>query len=385
MSTDLAAPVITAIRRYQTLPDPDLIRVVLAVAATAHLDGEPVWLQVVGAPSSGKSEAIAVVADTADGTIGDVSLAGLLGWSGSATKGRPTGLLSRIGDGNKLITISDFSTVIADSDRGRRATLFAFLRPLYDGHVSRDIGTAPRRLEWSGRLTVVSAVTPQIDRYSAHADSLGPRWLYVRVVEPSADERKRAARAAHRHATDKAEHRACARALAANAVERARRAIGDQATADGNGRAIEDAALLATLLRSDVPRDGYGKREIIGLVSREEPARMTIVLEILFRGLRALGVSAPSSRRIVLRCALDSTPLARRRAVVALKDGEVIATKQVARRMSADYHVAMRALEELQLLGVVVGVPPSKPGEGYGWALCGDDGTLARDLLAGGG
>jgi hypothetical protein len=46
------------------------------------------------------------------------------------------------------------------------------------------------------RLTVVAAVTNAIDRYTAHADALGPRWLYVRASERELQSRRSAAKAA---------------------------------------------------------------------------------------------------------------------------------------------------------------------------------------------
>ncbi len=80
---DLTVLVIDAVKRYQALEDTDVIRVTLAVAVTSELDDEPLWLQIVGGPSSGKSEAIAMLREIADGRIGEVTVAGLLGWSGT--------------------------------------------------------------------------------------------------------------------------------------------------------------------------------------------------------------------------------------------------------------------------------------------------------------
>jgi hypothetical protein len=393
---DLSLAVIDAVSVYQAMPDTTPLRVALAVAATSDLGDEPLWLQIVGGPSSGKSEAIAMLGQAVDGRIADVSLAGLLGWTGGK-KGRTTGLLSRIGDGNRLITITDFSTVLADSDRGRRAMLFSFLRVLYDGYVIREIGTAPEPLEWRGRITIISGVTPQIDAFSAHADALGPRWMYCRVPELDTGGRRRASQLARRHAAGKSDLRDRARALAAAAVEHARGRIAGVEVGEIDGAWIEDAAHVATLIRSDVPRDGYGAREINGAVTREEPPRMTIMLTILFRGLVALGIPTRTARRIVVRCALDSTPLVRRQAVTALSTGEVLNTSEIARRMGAERKVARFALEELELLGLVRGVRRAKDEDNAGdevddedprqrrkardWTLHKDDGKLAARLV----
>ena len=91
---DLTVLVIDAVKRYQALEDTDVIRVTLAVAVTSESDDEPLWLQIVGGPSSGKSEAIAMLREIADGRIGEVTVAGLLGWSGTKN-GKMTGLRPR--------------------------------------------------------------------------------------------------------------------------------------------------------------------------------------------------------------------------------------------------------------------------------------------------
>jgi hypothetical protein len=349
---DVTQDVIKAVGAYQEINDTTPLRVALAVGATSVLPGEPLWLQLVGAPSSGKSEAISMLSAAVDGRIADVSLPGLLGWTGGA-KGRPTGLLARIGDGDRLVTITDFSTILADSDRGRRAALFSFLRVMYDGYVIREIGSAPQPLEWRGRVTIISGVTPQIDAFSAHADALGPRWLYCRVPDLTAEQRKRAGATARQRINGKRELREYAQAAAAAAVQYARERVMDVEINDVDGDWLDDAADVATLVRSDVPRDGYGAREINGPVTREEPPRMAIMLAQLFRGLVALGVTNRVTRHITVRCALDSTPLTRRRALAALSTGEVLNTSGVAAAARLDRKVARFALEELEALGFV--------------------------------
>jgi hypothetical protein len=393
---DLTRPVIDALRAYQALEDADAVRVTLAVAATSGLGDEPIWLQLVGSPSSGKSEMIAMLRDVVDGRIGEVTVAGMLGWHGRGKTGRPTGLLARIGDGHRLVTITDFSTVIADSDRNRRAQLFSFLRTVYDGYAIREINTAPEPLEWEGRLTIVSAVTPQIDHFSAHADALGPRWLYCRVSELSPANRRRATQLARQHADKKAGLRAELRAHARTAVRTARDHL-DVDISEIEGNRLDDAAIVATLGRADVPRDGYGKREICGEVTREEPPRMAIMLALLFRGLRGLGVPQRQCLRITTRCALDSMPNTRRKVLGVLADGETLNTSAVARRVDVDRKVVRFALEELELLGAVAGArisraaavaedvdhPDAREVRTRNWRLSGEDGELVARVFQG--
>lgn len=76
---------------------------------------------------------------------------------------------------HSLLLLSEFSTILADSNRGRRDELFALLRMVHDGYASRDLGNVDEQLRWSGRATLLAACTNMIDTYAAHADALGPR------------------------------------------------------------------------------------------------------------------------------------------------------------------------------------------------------------------
>jgi hypothetical protein len=167
------------VRTYQDMPDPSHLAVTLAVAATRDVADDPVWVLLVAPPSSGKTEAVRMLDLCADAHLDDVTAAGLLSWKAGKNP-QPTGVLTRVGD-HALVTFGDLSTLLADSDKGRRDLTFGLLRRAYDGHVTRDLGTAPEPLTWKGKLTIVGAVTGIIDNYAVHADALGPRWIYYRL------------------------------------------------------------------------------------------------------------------------------------------------------------------------------------------------------------
>ena len=187
------AGLLTQLRTWQHLPDPVHVIATFATAATRNAEGEPCWLLLVAPPSSGKTKTAGVLDDITDARLNEVTAAGLLGWSrGKIVK--PTGILTRISK-HGLVTFGDLSSLLATSDRGGRDQVFGLLRRAYDGHVTRDIAPpgktdSDERLSWSGRLTVIACVTGAIDRYTAHADQLGPRWLYIRIAERSTEEKR---------------------------------------------------------------------------------------------------------------------------------------------------------------------------------------------------
>ncbi|QOK24142.1 helix-turn-helix transcriptional regulator [Janibacter indicus] len=381
------AELLAGLREWQHLPDPMHVIAALAAAATRHETGEATWLLMVAAPSSGKTEAVRLLDTAADARLDEITPAGLLGWSkGKSVK--PSGVLARMGS-RGLVTFGDLSTLLATSDRGGRDVVFGLLRRVYDGHVTRDISPqgkpaegVPDRLEWSGRLTVVGCVTQAIDRYTAHADQLGARWLYIRLPERSTAEKRHAAALARRSALG--ERRAEARATVAALLAGVASPLPD--LDEGTADVIEDAALVTAWGRASVPRNGYGRRDIEGVPIVEEPMRLVQQLSGVARGVLALGLPTQAAQAVARRIALDSMPEARRAVLEALSLGEPLNTSKVARTAGVDRKVARFQLEELAAIGVVtndrVDDDEEEPTGPVTWILDGADGALIADVLS---
>jgi hypothetical protein len=176
----------------------------------------------------------------------------------------------------------------------------------------------------------------------------------VRLPARDSASRRRAAAAARRGGLDQARQRAAQ--LAADALLKAGRVVNRVTIPDVLGEAIEDAALVTCWGRGVVARNSYGRREIDGLPSVEDPPRVLRQLRGLARGALALGLEPEDVAHLVRRVALDSMPAARRCVLGALADGEPLSTSKVAARSGAHRHVARRHLEELEVIGVVEGV-----------------------------
>lgn len=388
-ATDLVAQ----LRSWQHLPDDAHVLVALAAAVTAHEhDSEPAWVLLVGAPASGKTETVRLLDDDAAGHLDEVTVAGLLSWTKGKTP-QPTGILTRVTRG--LVTFGDLSTLLATSDNGGRDQVFALLRRVYDGEVHRDVGAPSGAgvkgpLSWKGRLTVVGAVTGAIDSYSVHAAQLGSRWLYVRLPDRGAADKRKASKLARRGGLT-AQRRDAAK-LAGEVIASARSRLGDVELSDQVSESIEDVALVCCWGRAGVPRHGYGRREIDGPATIEEPMRLIRQLGTLARGLLALGCSDEQVSMLLRRVALDSIP-ATRRAVLAELSAQLspITTIGVARATRLDRGVARRCLEDLEIIGVVRGdrTGPAPEGEDPDrrrceWSLADDDdGTLVAAVFNG--
>lgn len=372
------------LRRWQHLPDPTHVVAALATAATRDGVGEPCWLLLVAPPSSGKTEAVRILDDAADDCLDEVTAAGLLGWSKAKTA-TPSGVLARCGP-RALVTFGDLSSLLATSDRGGRDQVFGLLRRAYDGHVTRDVSPPGRtdgttQLAWSGRLTVVGCVTGAIDRYTAHADALGARWLYCRLPDRTLAEKRHAAQLARRGGLAGLRLDARQDAAAILAAARVPATVPD-AVLD----AVEDAALVTAWGRAAVPRNGYGRREIEGVPIVEEPMRLVQQLGALGGGVLALGLPEDAAVTVCRRVALDSMPAARYAVLLALATGEVLSTSGVARAAALDRKVARFTLEELAAVGVVESDhEDAEEDESTGpvnWCLTGAEGAVIADVFA---
>ncbi len=374
-----------AMRAYQHLDDPWVVWFVLACAVSSFLDGDPLWGMPIGPSSGGKTEAIRLVDDIAE-HLADLTNAGLLTWI-PGKNAHEAGALTRMGQ-RGLITISDFSTVLASSDRGGRDQLFANLRCVYDGELVRTNGSAPGPLVWKGRATLIAGCTPAIDRYASYTDALGPRWLSYRLAEQDTAAARARARQAQRATKEIDELRAHARATATMVVKAASQRASSIDLPEALLDRLVDVAIVVCLGRGAVPRHGYGKREIDGLPLVESPPRLTLQLTTLARCLLALGLDDKRTLWLCEHAALSSMPSIRLRVLQALAGGEELSVSEVASRAQAHRHPTRFALEELQTIGVTDcddedeaeqdGFPEPKR-----WRLDGPDAVLVADIIAG--
>ena len=379
---DRLTELILQLRTWLDLHDPGPTIASCAAAATVPLDGEEAaWLLNVAAPSAGKTEAVNLLNGVTNGRLNEITSAGLLGWSRTKPP-HPVGVLARV-PGNALVTFGDLSSLLATSDRGGRDQVFGLLRRAYDGHVTRDI-TPPGgdnkggSLTWTGRLTVVAAVTNAIDRFAAHADALGPRWLYVRAAERQLESRRDAARAARRAGVR--EDRAEAIEIATDLINEARAIVRLTSIPDSVANAIEDAVLVTCWGRAAVPRNGYGRREIEDVPTIEEPPRLIRQAHVIARGLYALGHDDQGVDTMMHRIALDSMPAARLAVLKALAKEDGQSTAHIAHSSRLHWYVAYRHCEDMAAVGVVDNLG-ERDDKDHRWVLTGEEGDLIRKVI----
>jgi hypothetical protein len=336
------------------MDDLEVVLVPLAAyVANMLLDGEPVWILVVGASGGGKTEVLSPLL-----ALPNVHLAATLTepslLSGSANKDRAKdakgGLLRQIGERGVML-MKDFTSILSQN-KDARGQVLAALREVYDGRWTRHVGMdGGKTLEWSGHLGVIAGCTEAIDRHHGVISAVGERFVMLRL--PLADRIEVAKKALSHRRTQKQ-----MRDELSAAVEGFVAGLGQRL--DPSPLSGEDEDLLVSLAdfsakaRSSVERDGF-HRDIELVPESEAPTRIAIELGRLRDGLVAIGVGTEDALKVVCRVALDSIPKLRRRVLqTLLKRSERAKTEAIATELEHPTGTARRALEDLAAHRLVV-------------------------------
>ncbi len=383
--------ILETIGEYHVVDDPSTYVFTTAVAVSNWLEGSPLWGMVIGPASGGKTEALAIVKHAVKQEVDDFTVPALLSWH-KPTQNSPSkraGILVRVGE-RGVLSVGDFSTVLSDSQRGRREQLFSALRRIFDGRYQRDLGNENESLVWEGRVTILAACTSAIDNFASHSDSLGPRWVYFRLPPRDSKTRRNVtSRAVRAVSADVAERRAKAQELVEHLIHESWESAEQLELPENLLRAVEEAAQVVCYGRASVPRDSSPRREVIGLPDMEEPPRVAKQLVMLLRCLLVIGLSDGEALGIVSRVAMDSMPAVRALALGAIAAADrPVTTAAIAKLASADWKVVNRALEDFEVIGLVshqVGEPTFEAAAGAAqskpWVLDHEDAGIIRTVM----
>lgn len=215
-------------------PDLQAARIIYGTAFAHYIpDTNPIWMFVVGPPSSGKTAITITALQGLQGMFGEGNLWGARDGGGGGgdvmtapqalkknrhhkpneavevlstinpntflshqiggKKGSDDpGLLEQINEGaavlekggrrkivsgNLLCLIPDF-TVMASMRREVRGEIMGQLRRIYDGQFEKKIGTRQTKI-WNGKMSMLAATTPVIDKYTSIDTALGERFIQL--------------------------------------------------------------------------------------------------------------------------------------------------------------------------------------------------------------
>lgn len=331
-------------------PDNQALGIALSVTAAQFIEGvEPIWMFVIGPAGSGKtrvfinninslSEHCHIVGDLGESTL----LSGFIST-------RTPSLLHQIGSG--IMLFKDFSTFLSKRVEAR-AAIAGQLREVYDGSYTRDTGTG-QKLTWTGKITVIAATTPAVERHWSIHRELGERFMQVRIARRDGIQVARYARRqqGREQQIDDRMRRLCKEFFLSPVIPSP-----PDLTVEQSNR-IECMAEFVSRSRGTVIRDTHGARDIIDLPQVEEASRLGKTLAAIARFHAALfrrSVVRASDIIAARRVALNTIPNVRAVLIDALpKNHTVVASDELIMATGVNKSTLRWNTDELEALGVV--------------------------------
>jgi hypothetical protein len=310
------------VQDYLYFPTPDPLYVVLGTIAANMLQGVPVWVMLVGAPSSGRTVMLETLANIPRvHIVGAIKSPGaLLSGVGQKDKGKGAtgGLLRQIGNRGVMV-MKDFTSMLS-MPREPLGEAIGALREIYDGRWSRPLGTdGGRVLEWKGKLGFLGACTPVLDRHNTVTSELGERWIYYRYTETDGygETIKALGNRNPEQVMVELRELVCGFTEALELKWDEGGAERRELTAHEKNKLYAIASMVVSA-RSPVPRD-QRTYEIVDVAQKEAPTRLSGALGQLYLGLECIGLGEVEAWGLIGRVALDSAPQARMKVLMTLR------------------------------------------------------------------
>jgi hypothetical protein len=345
-------------QRHYEIEDLGPLLIAFATYVSQGLPGDPIWLMLVGPPSTIKSEVIRAFGEDATERVWPLSTLTVNTFISGQDK--KNSLLRRL-DG-KVVTVKDLTTIL-EKNKDTRNEIFSQLREIYDGYFSKGTGNQDAGYQnIKARITIIAGATSVIDLYESAQNLLGSRFVKVRT---HAGDLRRTSAKARRMAGKETEVRKEVGQITRSYLNSVK--VAEVPTDDATHELLTQLADFVCRMRTGIPRDWYGRVEY--LPEPEGIPRLykqflklswclstildrTNVDNDVLRLIAKVGRDTIDSRRLLV---LESLP----------KDEE--RTSVVSARVGLPGETTSRILEDLRLLGFA-----KKGGDenkGYTWSL----------------
>ncbi len=350
------------LKKWFYKPDLQAIRIILGTMSAHYLRiGDPAWLFVVAPPGAGKTTMSLMGACGLPEVISLSDFSESTFLSGFYGHGTP-GLLEKLGhtvqegdtyttQGNALFLAKDFTTVLS-MRREKRGVILSQLREIHDGSFKRAFGTGQTKI-WNGRVSIIAAVTPVLDRHYSIFTVLGERFMQLRWHRPDSEE------AGEWAIKQQGQEETIQQQVREVITEIFKGAPTTSAVLSVEmSRRIAALSEVIALARTYVFRSSYGNREIEYVPEAEANTRLSKGLAAIARGISSLNrreMVEEVDLQDALRVGLDCIPQNRRTLMLAVLQGEDPSSINMPRT------VRKRELEDLKALEILESGSPEKP------------------------
>jgi len=361
----------TQVSEYVYGEDSGMLRIALASLISTRMKiGEPVWMILIGASSSGKSQVLRPLAMTDSKFIhrvDDITENTFLSGAKPGKAGGEVSFLKKVGS-HGILVISDLTVLFSRNSESKAAILSQF-RMIYDGEMVKHVGNSPKPIEWKGSLGVIAGSTPSIYGHFEEVADMGERFIYYRMKSYNTEKATRLSldrKVFGKDLDDK---------LSKMYAEYVKDCVKGASNKPLNGLSSEvherilQIAMFAAKLRTPAHYDKYLK-QIDRVPISEMPMRVALQLSAIAKGLMVMSLNDTGSDVLnesdigyVEWCAYSLANEERRACLklLATVSWETpMATQDIADKMGLDTSITRMHLQHLTAIGIL----ERKGGEG---------------------
>lgn len=326
---------------YFEIDDLQAIDIIIATAVSHKLNwSEMLWLRVIGASGSGKTELLRTLSQEPYSTTMESITAGSIrrGYVIKKKDGETQQTLLQRLNGKLVITKEFGSMLTKNSDTQNE--IFGLLRSVYDGELDADYGSDEGHLNQKTHFDWILGSTPLIDSNRSIEYQLGSRFIDLRWNSPED----------RRTAVDKAQ-------INDGNLSTIREKLSESMMDILNIKSsvqkpklsyISTLANITAALRTPVERDRY-KRDIIDIPEIELGTRMGQSLSRVATGLMLIGVKEEDLKPYLIRLVFSSMTAIRSKVIKAWLDGLTVQT-EIAARVRVSQSLVSMVTEDINLV-----------------------------------
>jgi hypothetical protein len=295
--------------RHFEIDDWQAVDIVMAAAIAHRLKGEMLWLRIIGASGSGKTEILRslLCQDGYCETMEVITPSAIRRGMQMVRRNKKTDELEKVQDQPHLLELINGKLVITKElaplltkQHESRLELFGLLRSVHDGELVADYGSMQGRIKQKCWFDWILGTTTYVDSENQLEMQLGSRFTDLRWGSPKA--RIEAARKATHNVATIEKIREELTLLITAIIEKAEY---EQVWGIEPLQLVYQVADVVAHFRTPIPRDRYSK-DVADQPSIEMPTRLSINFAKIARGLIVLGMEDVSP--FLTRLAWDALP-----------------------------------------------------------------------------
>lgn len=340
------------------LEDDLVLDLIIAVVVATHFKTDPIWLCIIGGPSSGKSELVNTVTKVTQlgkpfchpiSTITENTfLSGM-----PARKGQEASLLHTIGE-KGVIVMKDFTSIIS-MKMDKRDAILAQMREIYDGEYTKKTGNGQNE-SWHGKINWLGAVTDAIHIKEEESATMGRRTISFEMPEQTPEMRRRLTKGSREVKDHKVEDRVFIQKVFADFIEeKMLNAPTTLPTLPEQFRDnMEELADFITLARSPVARNFKGMMVLVP--SPEMPMRVSDQLQQLAQTVLYINdnIFSDAQEKVFYKIGMDSISKQRRITLRLLAEYRGVSAKGLAQAINYPTETVRMWLQEINVLNICV-------------------------------